>query len=1162
MSEAAKQSDQELAQAWQQAQDGFTQPGVEDLLGYLAAALGPLGRADLLRIDVEDALTGRTLGPALNSLGPLITGDDSAGYSFRHCGFRELARRHIADRLPRYEMKLLDYCRHAWREGSVYALRNVVAHLARAGRCDELQRLVLSGEFLRAKRLALGSHRSLSQDIDLAIQAAEHEGPAGVPHILADSLLDATLRSQASNVSPDVLGLLVDWGQVERAADYAELAVEPEQRAEAFRTVGGGGTRKWLALMTGGKLQLRPAYLMKALQEAEQIEDTEARARCLYALALELARGGDAEAAFDAIRRIEQEGPDEDLDRFARDARAQVPVQLARAGKPREALLALEHAPEDEYSRSKILGKISVALAQAEAEAVGRETQGRDADARAGGMEEPGSLEADRKRMAALFWLGRYDEALRILKSLRYADSSEITRDQLVEVLLAAGRPADALTVASKVSSSSLQEIVQRWQTEWATLRDLITEGNTDHALAAIREIQPESLRAEALAMCGVQLAQAGSMADVLALLQCNKYEYSFEVQGARLATYLARAGMVREAQQVTGIWRYDRHWRSTALLGIAGALIGAGRTDEVIPVARRLIESPMGRCKQIARMAVWLALVDEPQAQKLLESALAEAEVSVPDGHAAEPWAALAAQLAGAGKRAWAACLAARFALVRPEAWAEVVSTYVAEVAETDEAGVQAVLRDLISTVVRVEDGEDEEIRRTARMTLFQSLVRKLAARKRFAEAALVVEMEDDSSWRAFDLALLAGSMSKTDTRRATQLAEHAWNLAVQERKAGRGDPRAVVIAALVEAGWVDGALALFQRRAGRGLGTDARAFVAASLATALALEGRVDEALLWAAKSRKREEVLDSVVSHLLEHEKGDLALKILEHFPEADAWTIVSAQEAAALAFARQGKVTEVRQAVAAMARQGPDGLLARMRVVVALIESGLDDEARAVAVGLGNAEWTELANRLISSRAHQLEEEDRHKLTLAYSEHALAMADRLEAGELKAWLFAQSAPALAAEGRLDEVLARVRDVRSRYDRNRALAAIALQLVRAARVEAGIEVAKQIRGSQSRKAAWREIADALANVHPPEALRGMQLLLREARPQGREATCEMIARLAPLLRCLAGANSSQDIIRSTCEELEKVESLWHSPLQREQTCSLESSGVDRRP
>ncbi|HIC94745.1 MAG TPA: ATP-binding protein, partial [Anaerolineae bacterium] len=207
---------------------------IRHILGMLVVARGGMTADEL-----ADAL-GMPKMRALDALEPIrrfLLGEERM--ELMHLEFRRLVEREWFTQRERrdYRERLLSYCAR-WREHeSDYALEHYAAHLFEAGRYGELHGLI-DKEWMELKRRRTGSHRSFAADVDLAFRAAEEGGIKGLPRLVQCALLSATLGSLATQVPPEVLGVMARLGQARRALDYARLMVDLKRKAEALRLIG------------------------------------------------------------------------------------------------------------------------------------------------------------------------------------------------------------------------------------------------------------------------------------------------------------------------------------------------------------------------------------------------------------------------------------------------------------------------------------------------------------------------------------------------------------------------------------------------------------------------------------------------------------------------------------------------------------------------------------------------------------------------------------------------------------------------------------------------------------------------------------------------------------------------------------------------------------
>jgi len=794
-------------------------------------------------------------------------------------------------------------------------------------------------------------------------------------------LLYATLGSLATNVTPELLRVLAELGEVKRAVDYAEIIVEPAQRAEAFQAIGGGGLLATLLReMRGEKLKLDGTFLKRALEEAERITDVERKAKFLYVLALELARAGEAKAALIAAEQIDQEWPDEFGGR-KREALAKIPVELARAGKAQEALIALERVNEKYYSKSRILRDIAIALAEvgkviealeiaivvqseeedvlerlawichvngevlkAEIERVKRiaatkeRTEALTALARVieevrrsveAKYEKYKKLMALEEKAANLIWLGRYDEALEILSKVEFSSLDyEKTYEELVEGLLISGRYDDAKMIAYSFRyRRSLRKKIEQWESLWAGLRNLVVEGNPDEALAAIREIYPKWMMAEGLVMLGPELVKAGMIKEVISIFEEEENEVALEMRAPALAVHLARAGMFTEAEMLADrVLRYSDPFLFQAFVGIAGALAGIGRFRDIVPTAERLIREAPKRCQVLAQVAARLAAVDKQWALEILEGALISAEsIERAFSDVAEILAAITLELARLGKLEAAASIAdEKFGKEKPEVWAEVMAEFVCRLAKADKAQGQAAFEKLLASMKQIKD--DPNIVYSQKQAMLECLVISLARRGEFDEAMAVATKLEDGFWhKPLALARLAGMLSSADLKRAKALANEALEAA---RK-------------LSEA-W------------------EARPLRGEMWSTFFPLLVETERQMLWIALSSPVQDFMGHGIGY--EEAKALIAAELLKAGWFEEAVTIAETLEQqdicdqirtyAAVGLAKAGKIKEAQT----LAKELPDISIVMKTIVQRLLEEGklnvaqemaeyLDDEARA-------------------------------------------------------------------------------------------------------------------------------------------------------------------------------------------------------------------------
>jgi hypothetical protein len=217
-----------------------------DLLGTLAAAAGPIARADLeaLHPSLTDAWTADLFDDVLERVRRYVVTQPTGELALAHPRFALYLRDRI--RIDRYRDGLLAYCREWRRTRSPYALRYYAKHLADADLWDELYCLVGvrdSGEpFPTARYSVEGSDAGFLADLDRAWRKADDAGvadPGAVAQQARFALVQSSLRSKAANVPVPLMVALLEAGEwtAETALDHARQLPDPLERSTALGTL-------------------------------------------------------------------------------------------------------------------------------------------------------------------------------------------------------------------------------------------------------------------------------------------------------------------------------------------------------------------------------------------------------------------------------------------------------------------------------------------------------------------------------------------------------------------------------------------------------------------------------------------------------------------------------------------------------------------------------------------------------------------------------------------------------------------------------------------------------------------------------------------------------------------------------------------------------------
>lgn len=192
---------------------------VRDLFGTLAAAVGPIARADLETINasLRDDWAGDFFDQVLGRVRRVVRQHGDGRYSLAH----PRLRRYVADpkrigRINDYRQRLLDYCAR-WREHrSPYALAGYGAHLAEVGRGQELYGL-FSGEWIAAHWSVLRTYGPLVADLDRAAKALLAAPAPDYPRIVALVVARQTGRELMLGFPEELFVAWTGQGEVERA---------------------------------------------------------------------------------------------------------------------------------------------------------------------------------------------------------------------------------------------------------------------------------------------------------------------------------------------------------------------------------------------------------------------------------------------------------------------------------------------------------------------------------------------------------------------------------------------------------------------------------------------------------------------------------------------------------------------------------------------------------------------------------------------------------------------------------------------------------------------------------------------------------------------------------------------------------------------------------
>jgi tetratricopeptide (TPR) repeat protein len=353
---------------WQEVKQMAGDTPARDLFGTLTVALGWISRADLeaLNPSLVDAWAADFFDEVIHKIRRFVAYDESQGYAIAHPRLRQYMRTKI--KTDAYHEKLLAYCAAWQKHYSPYALKHYARHLAEAGKGDKLYRLITKA-WMDAKFKQTYSHRAFAEDVELSIKtAAADESLEGLVTLMRNCLIFATLRSQASLVPPQLLGLLVLTGDSAKALDYAELIEENSEKSEAYGLLGD-------AMFSQGEGDQARRCLSRGLAAAKAIPSSWPKATALEKLVQVLAKAWGKDGLNEAIVVAETiewvEAWAEALGEIA-----QALTQIGEESRAREVvdrILAVAEEVQDEPAKAELLSGAAYCLAILEDE--GRATE-------------------------------------------------------------------------------------------------------------------------------------------------------------------------------------------------------------------------------------------------------------------------------------------------------------------------------------------------------------------------------------------------------------------------------------------------------------------------------------------------------------------------------------------------------------------------------------------------------------------------------------------------------------------------------------------------------------------------------------------------------------------------------------------------------------------
>ena len=496
---------------------------VREILNLLSAAFGPLRAEDLCRLaDPSVGLSSWTLQDHLRTLARFVvpSSHDQEDYVFAHSRLAEYfwnklhpdEQEELERRFRRWGQQVLAELgdgRLRPRDAPPYLLRYYRAHLERAAApLEEFRPLVHTRAWAEAWEAMEGSFGGYLGDVRACWErAAAEDGRAAArgdaaAHLgdeIRCALIEASIRSLAANLPPELVAALVRHHQWTPRQALAYIRQNPD---------------KWTRVETLEKLLPfleRPEHLAEALAAAREIQEADARADALRALAerlpaehlpTALAAAREIQEAYfraDALRALAERLPEVWPEALAAAREIQEAYRRADALRALAERLPAEHLPtalaaareiQEADARADALRALAERLPEVwpEALAAAREIQKVDARARV--------LAALAERLPEV-----WPEALAAAREIQKADDRADALRALVERL-----PAEHLPTAL-AAAREIQEADDRARV-LAALAERLPAEHLPTALAAAREIQEAYPRARVLAALAEPLAK------------------------------------------------------------------------------------------------------------------------------------------------------------------------------------------------------------------------------------------------------------------------------------------------------------------------------------------------------------------------------------------------------------------------------------------------------------------------------------------------------------------------------------------------------------------------------------------------------------------------------------------------------------------------------
>jgi tetratricopeptide (TPR) repeat protein len=438
-------------------------------------------------------------------------------------------------------------CADGWKTGpnDGYFFEHLAYHLAKASRTHELYGLI-DKPWMDAKFERTYSHRSFTEDVALTIKVASSEELPNLVQVVRGSLIYTTLGSLATNVPPEVLGVLAKLGQVRRALGIAALIQDAILQSSAYILITDAflehGEVEEARIVLGHALTAVEAIdigweeaigsnLSKVAQRLSRVEEEVGLERALElaeatgkgmdkvnvlsAMARALALEGNKVRATDVANRalVVAEAMGDDVTKAA--ALSKVAQALAEAGEKERSgevadyALAVAEKMDDEMAKAVVLSELARDLIQ-----TGDKVRAVDVAKRA-----MVAVETIRE-------IDRLDVLHRLARTLNHSDSlyerAEIADRALAVVEATEEQPSNVSALNSQVQALVQTEVLVEQSMEMRALPQIyqaLTQAGeleraadvATRALAVVGAMGDEIRKAQAVENLAQALAQAGN---------------------------------------------------------------------------------------------------------------------------------------------------------------------------------------------------------------------------------------------------------------------------------------------------------------------------------------------------------------------------------------------------------------------------------------------------------------------------------------------------------------------------------------------------------------------------------------------------------------------------------------------------------------------------